>query len=267
MAEGSAMGSDVVRIQDHVAVRVIAMNRPDKMNALNTALVTGLRDALAVADQDDGVRAIVLTGEGRGFSAGADLGEFRGEQTPDTVKRNAQRSAVMSGLQVMLRNLSKPVVAAVHGAAIGAGASFAICCDMVVAGTNLKFGYPELKHRLTPTAVLTSLIKQVGPKMAFEMVSLGANFGADDLLRLGLANRVVARGRSRPEAEELARRIAGFPQQCMLTDRRSAYGQWDLPLEAALRREGRDGAPMVAAEGKAGARRFVEGAGRRGVFD
>lgn len=192
MAEGSTGTGDVVRIQDHGAVRVIAMNRPDKLNAMNTALLIGLRDALTAADQDDAVRAVVLTGEGRGFSAGADLGEFRGEQTPDSVKRNALRSSLMSGLQVMLRNLSKPVVAAVHGAAIGGGASFAISCDMVVAGTNLKFGYPELKHRLTPTAVLTTLIKQVGPKVAFEMASLGANFSADDLMRFGLANRVVA---------------------------------------------------------------------------
>ena len=234
MAEGSAMGSDVVRIQDHVAVRVIAMNRPDKMNALNTALVTGLRDALAVADQDDGVRAIVLTGEGRGFSAGADLGEFRGEQTPDTVKRNAQRSAVMSGLQVMLRNLSKPVVAAVHGAAIGAGASFAICCDMVVAGTNLKFGYPELKHRLTPTAVLTSLIKQVGPKMAFEMVSLGANFGADDLLRLGLANRVVAPEAVLPTAIEIATAWTENDPAQLAATKNMFYRMTELSFEGGL---------------------------------
>ena len=107
----------------------------------------------------------------------------------------------------------------------------------------------------------------VGMGRALDMILTGRPVAAQEALGMGLANRVVARGRSRPEAEELARRIAGFPQQCMLTDRRSAYGQWDLPLEAALRREGRDGAPMVAAEGKAGARRFVEGAGRRGVFD
>src|SRR5262245_50691324 len=188
MAEGT---SNVVLTDNHGAVRVISMNRPDKLNALNTELLIGLRDALTAADQDDGVRALVLTGEGRGFSAGADLSEFRGEQTPETLKRNALRSSLMSGLQVMLRKLSKPVVAAVHGAAIG-GASFAICCDMVVVGTNVKFGYPELKHKLTPTAVMTSLLKQAGPKIAFEMMSLGANFSADDLMHLGLANRAVA---------------------------------------------------------------------------
>ena len=111
----------------------------------------------------------------------------------------------MSGLQVTLRTLSKPVVAAVHGAAIGGGAAFAICCDMVVVGTNLKFGYPELKHHLTPTGVTTSLLKQVGPKAAFEMISLGANFAADDVMRLGLANRAVAPEAVLPTAIEIAK--------------------------------------------------------------
>ncbi len=99
------MADSVVRIDNHGAVRVVSMNRPDKLNALNTDLLLALRDALEAADQDDGVRALVLTGEGRGFSAGADLSEFRGEQTPEQVKRNALRSSLMSGLQVHAANL------------------------------------------------------------------------------------------------------------------------------------------------------------------
>lgn len=193
MVEGTAApATDVLRIEDQGAIRILRMNRPDKLNALNTDLLVALHAALHAANEDDSVRAIVLTGEGRGFSAGADLGEFRGEQTPASIKRNILRSDLMSRIQVLLRTLSKPAVAAVHGAAIGGGAAFAVCCDMVVAGTNLKLGYPELNHRLTPTAVLTSLLKQVGPKVAFEMVSLGATFTADEAHRIGLVNRVVA---------------------------------------------------------------------------
>lgn len=234
MVEGSAANSDVVRIDNHGTVRVITMNRPDKMNALNTALLLGLRDTLTAAEQDDGVRALVLTGAGRGFSAGADLGEFRGEQTPESVKRNALRSSLMSGLQVMLRNLSKPVVGAVHGAAIGGGASFAICCDMVVVGTNLKFGYPELKHQLTPTAVLTSLVKQVGPKAAFEMVSLGANFTADDVMRLGLANRAVAPEAVLPTAIEIAKAWTENDAAQLAATKNMFYRMIELPFEGGL---------------------------------
>ena len=83
---------------------------------------------------------------------------------------------------------------------------------------------------------------------------------------MGLANRVVADGTARQEAEKLAREIAAFPNLCMLADRASAYRQWDLPLAEALREEGRHGAPVVAAEGVFGAQRFVDGAGRGGKF-
>lgn len=231
MAEGT---SGVVRIDNRGVVRVISMNRPDKLNALNTELLIGLRDALAAADQHDSVRALVLTGEGRGFSAGADLGEFRGEQTAETLKRNALRSSLMSGLQVTLRKLSKPIVAAVHGAAIGGGASFAICCDMVVVGTNVKFGYPELKHKLTPTAVMTSLLKQAGPKVAFEMMSLGANFSADDLMRLGLANRAVAPEAVLPTAIEIATAWSENDPVQLAATKNMFYRMLELPFEGGL---------------------------------
>ena len=191
--DGTAISkAGLLRVEDQGPVRILRMNRPDKLNALNTDLLSALHDALKDADDNEVIRALVLTGEGRGFSAGADLNEFRGETSPQSVKRNALRSELMSMIQVQLRRLTKPVVAAVHGAAIGGGAAFAICCDMVVAGNNLKLGYPELNHRLTPTAVMTSLLKQAGPKVAFEMISLGANFTAEEALRIGLVNRVVA---------------------------------------------------------------------------
>jgi len=234
MAEGSVTNSEVVRIENHGVVRVISMNRPDKLNALNTALLVALRDALVAADQDDSVRAIVLAGEGRGFSAGADLSEFRGEQTPETVKRNALRSSLMSGLQLMLRALSKPVVAAVHGAAIGGGAAFAICCDMVVVGTNLKFGYPELKHHLTPTGVSTSLLKQAGPKAAFEMLTLGANFSADDVMRLGLANRAVAPEAVLTTAIEIGKAWAEMDAAQLAATKNMFYRMLELPFEGGL---------------------------------
>ena len=234
MAEGSVASGDVVRITDHGAVRVISMNRPEKLNAMNTALLVGLRDALAASEQDDAVRALVLAGEGRGFSAGADLSEFSGEQTAETQKRNALRSSLMSQLQVTLRTMSRPVVAAVHGAAMGGGAAFAVCCDMVVVGTNLKFGYPELLHNLTPTGVMTSLLKQAGPKAAFELISLGATLGADDVMRLGLANRVVAPEAVLPTAIEIANAWAKSDPLQLAATKNMFYRMTELSFEAGL---------------------------------
>lgn len=208
----------VLIVENEGPVRVISFNRPDKLNALSTVLLEALRDALDAASDDDSVRALVLTGRGRGFSAGADLGEFRNAQTPESARRNAQRSYLMSTLQVRLRTLPKPIVAAVHGAAIGGGAAFAISCDMVVAATNLKFGYPELKHGMTPTAVLTALLKQVGAKAAFELITLGDTLTADEVQRLGLVNRVVAPDEALPTALGIARGWAALePAQLAAT--------------------------------------------------
>ncbi len=226
--------TDILRVENHGAVRVLQMNRPDKMNALNTDLLLALHAALKDAERDDAIRALVLTGAGRGFSAGADLGEFRGEQTPETVKRNLLRSELMGGIQVLLRKLPKPVVAAVHGAAIGGGAAFAVCCDMVVAGSDLKLGYPELNHRLTPTAVMTSLLKQVGSKIAFEMISLGANFGAEEALRIGLVNRVVPVEAVRETALQIANRWAELDPVQMAAAKNMFYRMGELSFEEGL---------------------------------
>lgn len=235
MVEGTAaQGVDVLRMEDQGAVRILRMNRPDKLNALNTDLLVALHAALEAANGDDAIRAVVLTGEGRGFSAGADLGEFRGEQTPASVKRNILRSDLMSRIQIQLRAMSKPVVAAIHGAAIGGGAAFAISCDMVVAGTNLKMGYPELNHHLTPTAVLTSLLKQLGTKVAFELLSLGATFGAEDAQRFGLVNRVVAPEAVLPTALEIAKTWAELDPVQLAATKNMFYRMTEMSFEDGL---------------------------------
>jgi enoyl-CoA hydratase len=106
----------------------------------------------------------------------------------------------------------------------------------------------------------------VGMGRALDMILTGRAVTAQEALAMGLANRIVPAGGTLALAQELANAIAAFPQQCMLTDRASAYGQWDLPLADALRREGALGVPIVFAEGEAGADRFSSGAGRHGNF-
>ena len=111
------------------------------------------------------------------------------------------------------------------------------------------------------------LPRVVGQARALDMILTGRPVRADEALAFGLANRVVPDGTSREAAEHLAHEIAAFPQECMIADRHSAFAQWSLPLDEALRLEGRLGAPVVQAEGKAGAHRFTAGAGRHGKFE
>jgi len=105
----------------------------------------------------------------------------------------------------------------------------------------------------------------VGMGRALDLILTGRPVSAPEALAMGLVNRLTPSGGALVAAQELARQIAAFPQRCMLADRRSAYGQWDLPLDVALRREGAQGVPVVLAEGEAGAARFVAGAGRHGT--
>lgn len=222
-----------VIVEDRGAVRIIRMNRPDKLNALNTELTQGLLDALNTADGDDAVRAVVLTGEGKGFCAGADLSEFK-DLTPDQQHRVLARADLTCRLQSKLQEMKKPVVSAVQGAAVGGGAGLAIGCDMMVAGADLKFGYPELKHDIVPALVMTGLQRQLGRKAAFEMVSLGRLIGAEEAQALGLANRIVAVDAVIDTALEIADQWTKANPMAMAAAKALFYRVADLPYDAAM---------------------------------
>ncbi|MCD1619314.1 enoyl-CoA hydratase/isomerase family protein [Salipiger marinus] len=222
----------LVLIEDRDAIRIVTMNRPDKLNALNTALTQQLLDALLAADAAEGVRAVVMTGAGRGFCAGADLQEFK-HLTPAQAGAVEARADLTCRLQVAMQKMAKPVVAAVHGAAIGGGAGLAIGCDMVVVSGSLKFGYPEVKHSIVPALVMTGLVRALGRKQAFEMISLGRLIGAEEALALGLVNRVVT-GDPLPAALEIAEAWAKAEPRAMRAAKSLMYRVEDLPLDAAM---------------------------------
>ncbi len=227
------MSEPVLLSETQGAVRVLRLNRPDKLNALDTALTQALLDALEVADADEAVRAVVLTGEGRAFCAGADLAEFR-DLTPEHGQRVARRADLTSRCQSAAQRMSKPVVAAVQGAAVGGGAGLAIGCDMAVAATDLKFGYPELRHSIVPALVMTGLVRQLGRKTAFELISLGRLLGAEEAVALGLFNRAVPPDEVEAAALEIAGRWAAANPQAMAAAKSLFYRVADLPFDAAM---------------------------------
>lgn len=223
----------ILLVEDDGPVRILTMNRPDKLNALNTPLTQALVDGLEAADEAEDVRAIVLTGNGRAFCAGADLAEFK-HLTPEHAERVETRATLSARLQIIFRQLRKPVVAAVRGAAVGGGAGLAVACDMVVAGEDAKFGYPELKHGIVPALVMTNLTRQVGPKLAFELVSTGRLLSAAEMAGFGFANRVVPLNDLMPAALEIARTWARATPQALAATKSLFYAASELPFEGGM---------------------------------
>lgn len=233
------MGSvpiSVLRVEDRGAVRILTMNRPEKRNALNSDLTERLLEALRCADKDESTGCVLLTGAGQGFCAGADLQEFKALQDPQAAERRAE---LTMQLHLVFSRISKPVVTAINGAALGGGAGLAIAGDMAVMAQSAKLGYPESKHGIVAAIVMANLVRQAGRKAAFELVSLGEPIDAARALQLGMVNYVVADSELMNKTLQIAGRLASVPPQAMAETKRLFHEVADLPLAAALER-GRD---------------------------
>ncbi|VCU72522.1 2,3-dehydroadipyl-CoA hydratase [Pigmentiphaga humi] len=220
-------------IENHGAVRVLTMNRPEKHNALNTALTQSLLDALLQADADPGVHAVVLTGAGKSFCAGADTSEFSALVPEDPLAVNA-RADLTTRLHLTFSRMAKPVVAAVRGNALGGGAGLAIACDLAVMADNVRFGYPELKHGIVAAVVMSNLARQLGRKHAFELLSMGEPIDGARALALGLANRVEPAEQVLDAAMEVAAKLASWSPIAMGTTKKLFHRVADLTLEEGL---------------------------------
>ncbi|MGO2862213.1 MAG: enoyl-CoA hydratase/isomerase family protein [Brevibacterium sp.] len=227
------MSQDVLTVEDSGGVRTLVLNRPEKLNALNTELTTALRDALLEAERDDAVRAVVITGSGRSFCAGADLKEFS-ELTPEQSEKVVARAALTSELQSLPTQLSVPVIAAIRGAVVGGGAGLALACDMVIASDDVKFGYPEIRHDIVPALVMTGLQRHLGRKLGFELISTGRMLTSRELVDLGLVNEAVPLGDELDRAQEIAAGWADRSARALMAIKSLYYRVADLPTTAAM---------------------------------
>jgi len=244
-------------------VCTITLHRPAQRNAVDGPTALALRQAFEAFEADDALRVAVLTGGGGHFCAGADLAAMG-----DPARRNAV-SADGSGPGPMgptRMAFSKPVIAAIEGYAVAGGLELALMADLRVAARGAVFGVFCRRWGVPLIDGGTvRLPRLIGMGRALDLILTGRAVAADEALAMGLANRVVNDGQALAAAQALALQIAGFPQRCLLADRASAFGQWDLPLDQALQREGAGGFAVVHAEGLAGAARFAAGAGRHGA--
>jgi enoyl-CoA hydratase/carnithine racemase len=231
-------GQSPILTEDRGAVRILTMNRPEKRNALNSALTRALLDGLRAADAADAVAVVVLTGAGQGFCAGADLSEFK-DLTPDKQHLVEDRAELTMQLHLAFSKMAKPVVTAINGAAMGGGAGLAIAGDLAVMAQGAKLGYPETRHGIVAAIVMANLARQVGRKQAFELVSLGEPIDATRALALGMVNRVVPDEDLLSETLKLAEKLASVKPEALRATKQLFHEVADLPLEEALQR-GRD---------------------------
>ena len=225
-------------IENRGGVRVLTMNRPEKRNALNVALSEALLTGLRAAERDDSVRAIVLTGTDPAFCAGADLAEFK-DLTPENAHLVETRADLTMTLHGAFSRLSKPVITAINGSAMGGGAGLALAGDVAVMASTAKLGYPEVKHGIVAAIVMANLVRNVGRKAAFELVAGGEPVDAVRARTLGLVNRVTTPEQLMEEACGMAEKFAAVEPQAMAATKELFYRVLDLPFPLALE-EGRD---------------------------
>ena len=244
-------------------VTTIIINRPGVRNAVDGQTAQALADAFRNFEGDDDARVAVLTGADGYFCAGADLKGI-------TEGRGNRFSAEGDGPMGPSRmRLAKPVIAAVGGYAVAGGLELALLCDLRVMEEDAVFGVFCRRWGVPLIDGGTvRLPRLIGLSRAMDMILTGRPVYAQEALAMGLANRVVPRGKAREAAEELAAQIAAFPWNCVLSDRRSAYEGASLPFERAMTREFELGrATVESGETLQGAARFAAGAGRHGKFE
>jgi enoyl-CoA hydratase len=215
-------------------VALVTLDRPDVLNALDFALIAELTDALEALDADPACRAIVITGEGRAFAAGADIRELAA-QTPtsllveDTFHRWER-----------IKRVRKPLIAAVRGFALGGGCELAMLCDMVVAADDAQFGQPEIKLGVIPGAGGTQrLTRAIGKARAMELILTGRMLPAAEAHAAGLLTSVVPAVETLDAALKLAARVAAMPPVAVMAAKAAVLRADELSLEAGLEFERR----------------------------
>ncbi|HSO97437.1 MAG TPA: crotonase/enoyl-CoA hydratase family protein [Solirubrobacteraceae bacterium] len=253
--------ADPVRVQRQGAVTTVLLHRPERRNAVDGATAAALADAFRAFQADDEAAVAVLHGESGTFCAGADL------QAAGTAEGNQLTSDGDGPMGPTRMRLSKPVIAAVAGHAVAGGLELALWCDLRVVEQSAVFGvYCRRWGVPLIDGGTVRLPRLIGTSRAMELILTGRPVTAPEALEMGLANRLVPDGESRPAAEELARQLSALPQACLRHDRLSVLEQDGLEEQAAMANEFEHGLESLC-EVQAGLERFRAGEGRHGSFE
>ena len=237
-APQAAPAEPLVLEQRHEHIATLVMNRPERLNALNNELAMALNEALGRAGGDETVRVVVITGAGRAFCAGGDLALIgKGRQSGKT---ESLEPLLRSGMQAVLkmRTMMQPVIAAVNGAAAGAGMNIALAADIRIAAEEATFGQNFAKVGLFPDFGGTYFLPQlVGPSKAAELFYTGDMIDAQTALRLGIVNQVVPGAQLESEVTNLAMKIMQGPPVAIRAVKRALFGSEKKELAEALEHE------------------------------
>ncbi|MFY9676026.1 MAG: enoyl-CoA hydratase-related protein [Terriglobales bacterium] len=226
-----------LQLVHEAAVATITLNRPDKRNAISYELIADLLRALDEV-RNSSARVLILTGAGKAFSSGMDLENLK-ELIGRTPEQNIADSRTMVSLFRSLYEFHKPTIAAVNGAAIAGGTGLALLCDFTLAVPEAKFGYTEVRIGFVPAIVSTFLLRQVGEKIARDLLLTGRIFDAEEAMRIGLLTQIVPPEKLMDRARELAAQlIENSPVSLAYTKRLltdHARAELDEKIEAAIR--------------------------------
>lgn len=222
-----------VAIDATSGVNRILLDRPERRNALDAALVAELKEALSLAAADERVRVVSLAGNGPDFCAGADLREVQASTEEGPLASLADAES-LGELFILMRRLDKPIVALVHGRALAGGAGLATACDLVVAARGARLGYPEVRLGFVPAMVMAILRRNVGEKRAFELVASGEPIGAEQARDIGLVNRVFDDDSFEEEAAAYVEELAGRSASALALGKRLLRQTDGQAFEAAI---------------------------------
>lgn len=226
---------EAIKVEREGRTAWIILNRPHRLNALNEVMMEELLDVLTIIENDPGVRCLIITGEGdRAFSAGADITAFP-KATPVIAEEFSRKGQKVFS---MVEELSKPVIAAINGYALGGGLELALACDFRIASEHAELGSPEINLGIIPGWGGTQkLVRIVGLRNAKRIVMLGERLRAEEAYGIGLVDKVVPFEKLRDEASSLAQKLCGGPPIALRYAKYALNFGSQVPLEVGLRLE------------------------------
>jgi len=250
------LNSNTIVLERKERIATLTLNRPEVFNAINEQMIAEFREAIAALDRDESIRVVIITGAGKAFQAGADIGELTRMDPIQVLKWN---NGIVENFKA-LEGMRQPVIAAINGFALGGGLELALACTLRVASEKAKMGLPEVKIGIIPGAGGTQrLLRLMGKGIAAEMILTGEMIDVQTAYRIGLVNKVVPHEELMKASEELANKIvANGPIAVSLAKDAMEIGQ-NLPLDAAIQYAQKNCITCFATEDmKEGTRAFIE---------